>query len=157
MNRYIMGWLCLRSELNHADIKIEVFFINMRLKYETSRSLLKYSMMFKVSKKCKFKSHFFSVAYRSQKSSDLSHSHSSSWHHGLGEPCVYKNSIFSLAQLKEYNPWWKYKPCTTIPVFNSTSCEDWTAVEDSSWWGFKAYNSPFCIRGAVIGFLKNYP
>ena len=41
-----------------------------------------------------------------------------------------------------------------IPVFYSTSCEDWTAVEDSSWWGFKAYNSPFCIRGAVMGFLK---
>jgi len=47
-----------------------------------------------------------------------------------------------------------YKSCTRIPVFYSTSCEDWTAVEDFSQYGFKAYNSPFCIRGAVMGFLK---
>ena len=38
--------------------------------------------------------------------------------------------------------------------FYSTSCEDWTAVDHSFSWGFKAYNSPFCIRGAVMGFLK---
>ena len=25
-----------------------------------------------------------------------------------------------------------YKPCTTIPVFYSTRCEDWTAMEDTS-------------------------
>ena len=34
------------------------------------------------------------------------------------------------------------------------NCEDWTAVEDSSQWVFSAYNSPFCIRGAVMGFLN---
>jgi len=41
-----------------------------------------------------------------------------------------------------------------IVVFHLTSCEDWTAVEDSFEWGFKAYNSPFSIRGSVMGFLK---
>ena len=46
-------------------------------------------------------------------------------------------------------------PCTKITVFYSTSCEDWTAVEDSSHWGFKVCNSPFCIRGAVMGFGKS--
>ena len=46
-------------------------------------------------------------------------------------------------------------PCTKITVFNSTSCEDWTPVEDSSHWGFKVCNSPFCIRGAVTGFGKS--
>jgi len=33
------------------------------------------------------------------------------------------------------------------------NCKDWTAVEDSSQWGFRAYNSPYCIR-AVMGFLN---
>ena len=28
------------------------------------------------------------------------------------------------------------------------------AVQDSSRWGFNAFNSPFCIMGAVMGFLK---
>ena len=37
--------------------------------------------------------------------------------------------------------------------FYSTSCEDWTAVEDSSQESFKAQNSPFCIRGAVMGYV----
>ena len=27
-------------------------------------------------------------------------------------------------------------------------------MEYSSLWGFKAYNQPFCLRGAVMGFLK---
>jgi len=35
-----------------------------------------------------------------------------------------------------------------------TSYEDWTAVEDFSQWGFRAYNSPFCPRCAVMGFLS---
>ena len=66
---------------------------------------------------------------------------------------IKQDFIFSLVQLKkESNPWWVYKPCTTIPVFYSTSCEDWTVVEDFSQCGFRAYNSPFCISGAVIGF-----
>ena len=38
--------------------------------------------------------------------------------------------------------------------FYLTSCEDWTTVEDSSQWGLQADNSQFCIRGAVMGFLK---
>ena len=38
--------------------------------------------------------------------------------------------------------------------FYSTSCEDWTTVEDSSQWGLQADNSQFYIRGAVMGFLK---
>ena len=25
---------------------------------------------------------------------------------------------------------------------------------DSTWWGFKAFNSPFCISGVVMGFRK---
>ena len=29
-----------------------------------------------------------------------------------------------------------------------------STTEDSTWSGFKAYNSPFCISGAVMGFLK---
>ena len=33
---------------------------------------------------------------------------------------------------EEFNPSWEYKPCTTIPVFYSTRCEDWTAMEDTS-------------------------
>ena len=41
-----------------------------------------------------------------------------------------------------------------IPIFYLTSCEDWTTVEDSLRWGFKSYNSPFCTRGAFMGFLK---
>jgi len=48
-----------------------------------------------------------------------------------------------------------YRPCTALPVFYSTSCEDWTAVqEDSSQWDFKAYTSPFCIKRTVMDFLK---
>ena len=39
-------------------------------------------------------------------------------------------------------------------VFYSTSCEDWTAIEDSSLESLRAYNSPFCIRGAVMDFLN---
>ena len=35
-----------------------------------------------------------------------------------------------------------------------TSYEDWTALEDSSQWDFKAYNTPFHIRGAVMSFLR---
>ena len=38
-------------------------------------------------------------------------------------------------------------------VYYSTSCEDWTAVEDSFHCGFRAYNSPFYKRGEVMGFL----
>ena len=38
--------------------------------------------------------------------------------------------------------------------FYSADFEDWTAVEDSSWWGFKAFNSPFCYKIAVVDFLK---
>jgi len=46
-------------------------------------------------------------------------------------------------------------PCTTIPVFYSTTCKkNWTAVKDSSQWGFRAYNSPFCVRGGVMGLLN---
>ena len=41
--------------------------------------------------------------------------------------------------------------------FYSASFEDWTRVEDSSQWGFKAYNSLFCIRGAAMGFPQNSP
>jgi len=41
-------------------------------------------------------------------------------------------------------------------VLYSTSCEDWTAVEDSSQWGFRAYTSPFCIRGAVMTFIISF-
>ena len=39
--------------------------------------------------------------------------------------------------------------------FFPTSCVDWTAVEDSSQLGFRAYNSQFSIRGAVIVFLMS--
>ena len=41
-----------------------------------------------------------------------------------------------------------------IPVFYSAGYEDWTAEEDSTWWGFKDYYFQFCISGAVKGFLK---
>ncbi len=33
-----------------------------------------------------------------------------------------------------------------------TDIDDWTAMEDSSQENFQAHNSPFCIRGAVMGF-----
>ena len=56
------------------------------------------------------------------------------------------------SQKKKFNHWWLCKPYTTIPVVYSTNCEDWTVVEDSSQWGFKPYNSPFCIRAALLGF-----
>ena len=29
-----------------------------------------------------------------------------------------------------------------------------TTAEDTTWWGFKAFNFPFCISSAVMGFLK---
>ena len=53
---------------------------------------------------------------------------------------------------KEYNPdrYTSGKPCTMILVFYSASCVDWSTVEDSTWWGFKASNSPFCKSGAVM-------
>ena len=38
--------------------------------------------------------------------------------------------------------------------FYLNGCLDWSTVEDSTWWGFKASSSPFCISGAVMGFLK---
>ena len=46
---------------------------------------------------------------------------------------INQNFIFSLVYWKkEFNPWWVYKPCTMIPVFYLTSCENWTAMKDSS-------------------------
>jgi len=39
--------------------------------------------------------------------------------------------------------------------FYLTSCEDWTAMEDSSQESFMANNSTFCIMGAVMGFLNS--
>ena len=41
-----------------------------------------------------------------------------------------------------------------ILFFYLASCEDWTTFVDSTWWCFKAFNSPFCISGAVMGFLS---
>ena len=63
-----------------------------------------------------------------------------------------------LGSLKEeFNPSWEYKPCTMIPVFYSTRCEDWTAMEDTSQQSFQGHNSPFCIWGAVMGKFLNSP
>ena len=48
-----------------------------------------------------------------------------------------------LGSLKEeLNPSWENKPCTTIPVFYSTRCEDWTAVEDTSQESFEGSQLP---------------
>ena len=60
---------------------------------------------------------------------------------GVANVIIKQDSIFSLVV---------YKPCTTIPVFYSTSSEDCTAVEDFSQWGFKAYNSPSCLRKSLV-------
>ena len=38
---------------------------------------------------------------------------------------------------------------------HSAGCVDWSSVEDSTSWGFKASNAPFCISGAVMGFLNS--
>ena len=63
-------------------------------------------------------------------------------------------SSVCLSWKKEYNLWWVYKPCKMILFFYLNGCLDWSTVEDSIWWGFKASSSPFCISGAVMGFLK---
>ena len=48
-----------------------------------------------------------------------------------------------LGSLKEeFNPSWEYKPCKTIPVFYSSRCEDWTAVEDTSQESFEGSQLP---------------
>jgi len=39
------------------------------------------------------------------------------------------------------------------PDFLLAGCVDWSTVEDFTWWGFKAYNSPFCISGSAMGSL----
>ena len=63
-----------------------------------------------------------------------------------------------LGSLKEeFNPLWEYKPCTTIPVFYSNRCEDWTTMEDTSQSrAFRDHNSPFCILGAVMQLSLSY-
>ena len=54
---------------------------------------------------------------------------------------------------EEFNPSWEYKPCTTIPVFSSTRCEDWTAMEES----FQGSQLPILQWGAVMGEFLNSP
>ena len=63
-----------------------------------------------------------------------------------------------LGSLKEeFNPSWEYKPCTTILVFYSTRCEDWTTMEDTSQESFQGSQLPICIWGAVMGEFLNSP
>ena len=64
------------------------------------------------------------------------------------------NKTACLSWKKEYNTWWVYKPCTMILVFYLASCVDWSTVKDSTWWGFKASNSPFCKSRAAMSFPK---
>ena len=60
-----------------------------------------------------------------------------------------KNSIFSFSLAKHHN--WKKEHRSIIPdryknlmilIFYSASCEDWTTVEDSTWWGFYSFQLP---------------
>ena len=64
---------------------------------------------------------------------------------------IKQDFIFSLT------PDWYANHAQRYRFFYSASFEDWTRVEDSSQWGFKAYNSLFCIRGAAMGFPQNSP
>jgi len=52
---------------------------------------------------------------------------------------------------EEFNPSQEYKPRTTIPVFYSTSCEDWTAMEDSSQESFQGSQLPILVKGSSYG------
>ena len=45
--------------------------------------------------------------------------------------------------------------CTTIPVFYSTSWEDWTAMENSFKRGLQGLQLPILHQGAVMGFLNS--
>ena len=57
-----------------------------------------------------------------------------------------------LGSLKEeFNPTWEYKPCTTIPVFYSTRCEDWTTMEDTSQESFQGSQLPILHMGCSYG------
>ena len=72
------------------------------------------------------------------------------WKHRLKQ-----KFIFSLVQWKRsLTPREKYKPCTIIPVFYLTRCEDWTAIEDSSQESFQARNIYICcFQGSQLPIL----
>jgi len=52
---------------------------------------------------------------------------------------------------EEFIPSWEYKPCTTIPVFYSNRCKDWTAMEDSSRESFQGSQLPILHMGCSYG------
>ena len=52
---------------------------------------------------------------------------------------------------EEFNPSWEYKPCTAIPVFYSTRCEDWTAMEDTSQESFQGSQLSILHMGCSYG------
>ena len=63
-----------------------------------------------------------------------------------------KTKIAFFRVLKEqFNPSWDYKPCTTILVFYFTDVRTGLIPLERA---FRDYNSPFCISGAVMGFLN---
>ena len=55
------------------------------------------------------------------------------------------------SQKEEFNPSWEYKPCTTIPVFYWTRCEDWTAIEVTSQQSFQGSQLPILHMGCSYG------
>ena len=52
---------------------------------------------------------------------------------------------------EEFNPLWEYKPCSTIPVFYSTRCENWTAMVYTSQETFQGSQLLILHKGCSYG------
>ena len=68
----------------------------------------------------------------------------------LSSSCILQGKLGALKE--EINPSWEYKPCTTIPVFHSTRCDDWTVMENSSQERFQGSQLPILHKGCSYGF-----